>query len=468
MVVAPKNEIVVPYAPRHWATEFLHPSPKRFVVLVIHRRGGKTTAALNHLHRDAVMHKNHRYAYVAPTYKQAKRIAWRMLKDIAKTTPGVSFNESELTIKYPNGSELILLGAENPDAIRGMGLNGVVMDEYAQISPVLFTEVITKCVADTLGYVIILGTPKGKGHFYRIFNVAKNDPDWLAIYRTIDDSLKHEHGNTINNLKQALEDDRKHVENGLMTQAEFDQEWYNSWEAALKGAVYGDQLAVARAEGRISRVPYDANLQVHTVWDLGIGDAMSVGFFQKPSPRETHLIDYFETTGMGLPQVAAEIKKKPYVFGKHYFPFDIKNRELSTGKTRFDAAEKLFGKDKVEVVPKIPESDGIDLGRALWARLWVDEKNCEEFVDTIGSHVYEYDEAKGVFRTKTLHDFASHCGAMFRYAATVEDEFETNGPAKKKDSSPPPPAVDDEYMGTVNPTKTKSDTGPSEDELAKM
>lgn len=478
--------VKIPYSPRTWALNLLHSTEKRFIVMVIHRRGGKTTAALNHLNRDALRNREHRYAYVAPLRNQAKRIAWGMLKKITQNIPGISYNESELTVYYPNGSQVSLFGADNPDALRGIGLHGVVLDEYAQMSPIVFSEIITKCVADTLGYVMIIGTPKGKGHFYRVYEAARANPKmWAAVFLDIDKSLSQESGRTIENLRNALADDKNLVEQGLMTQEEFDQEWYLSWEAALKGAVYAKQIAAARKSGRIGHVPYDESLPVFTVWDLGIGDAMSIGMFQKPSPRETHLIDYYENTGFGYPHYAAMLKKKPYVYGKHYFPFDIKNKEQSTGLTRLATMEKLFGRDRVDVVPKLSEEDGIDLGRAMWARLFVDDHVDESgqggglFIDLIGSHVYEYDENRGVFRPKTRHDFASHCGAMYRYAAAVEDDFMRTvrmiDDRKKQKSEPVEQDLGDaEYRGDLMPEWARDDDspdesgGPSPNELARM
>src|SRR5581483_3150752 len=99
----------------------------------------------------------------------------------------------------------------------------------------------------------------------RIYQAALKDPAWTTLFRTIDDSLRDETGETIDNLRQALEDDRKLVEQGLMTQDEFNQEWYCSFEAAVKGAYYANQLVEARKYGRIKHVPYDPGLKVNIV-----------------------------------------------------------------------------------------------------------------------------------------------------------------------------------------------------------
>lgn len=472
MNIRPKHNIYVKYAPRFWARETLHRIGRkaiRFIVLVIHRRGGKTTGAINHLIKDCVTHKRHRYAYVGPTYKQAKRIAWSVIvKRYTRTLPGIRYNEQELTVFFPNGSELILVGADNPDSLRGIGLNGAILDEYPLMSPIVFTEIITKCVADTLGYIIVLGTPKGKNHFYRLFESAKKHAGkWLAVFRTIDDSLKKEKGKVIRNLKSALADDLEMLSQGLLTQAQIDQEWYCSFEASVKGAVYGDQIALARKNKRIGTVPYDPAALVHTVWDLGVSksDAMSIGFYQKIG-KEMRKIDYYENTGLGLAHYIKIVKAKPYKYGKHFAPHDIKHKELTTGKTRQDTAGKM-GLD-FEVVPSLSIDDGIDLARAMWSRLWIDETNCAMFLDLIGSYVYEWDDKRGVFRPKPVHDFTSHAADELRYAAIVEDEM-TNERQKDEEDDEPEEEDDDEFKGTVEIRKKKvSKDLPTTDELAHM
>lgn len=473
-----QTTVTLPYSPRQWALNLLHPTEKRFIVVVIHRRGGKTTAALNHLVRDALRFKGHKYAYIAPLRNQAKRIAWLKLREITAGVIGAKYNETDLTVTFMNGSTVSLYGADNADALRGIGLNGVVLDEYAQMSPIVFSEIITKCVADTLGYVIIIGTPKGKGHFYKIFNVAERSDMWTAVFLTIDESLKTEKGRTIENLRQALEDDKQLVKDGLMTQAEFDQEWYNSWEAAIRGAVYGEQIAIARNKKRITSVPHDPSLPVHVVYDLGIskGNAMAMGFFQKPSARETWLIDYYENIGYGLPHYASVAQKKTYTYAKHWFPHDIKNREKSSGKTLFATAEKLFGQDKCEIVPKLGLEDGIDLTRAMWPRLWIDKEQCSIFEDLIGSYIYEFQENTQTFSSKPKHNFASNAADMLRYAAVIEDEMNNEVDVRRKRDEEKAAAADraeagdDEFVGDQVPKWLKDEEapGPSEDELAKM
>lgn len=150
-------EIVIPYAPRALQAR-LHAEMqlKRWAVVVCHRRFGKTVWAINHILRDALMSSkpNPRYAMMAPTYRQAKSVSWDLLKQYAGSIPGVRFNETELRCDLPNGARISLLGAENGQALRGLELHGVVMDEYANMPESVFPEVIRPALSNSKGPII--------------------------------------------------------------------------------------------------------------------------------------------------------------------------------------------------------------------------------------------------------------------------------------------------------------------------
>lgn len=357
-------------------------------------------------------------------------MAWDIAKRISRDIPGVQYNESELTIKYPNGSKLILVGSDNPDSLRGLALWGVGFDEYSQQPSNIFSEIISKALADHLGYAIFFGTPKGKNEFHRIYQAALKDPNWTTVFRTIDDSLREEEGETINNLGVALEDDRKLVQQGLMSQEEFDQEWHCSFEAAIKGAYYATQIAEARKQGRIKAVPYDRALKVHTVWDLGIGQHLGIGFYQRIG-REIHLIDYWEGQNKdGIPTAIKALKDKPYVYGKHFLPHDATGTEQATEKTRLATAKELWPTADFELIPKLSPDDRIDKGKLMWSRLWVNdiEPMVRIWLDYMAQYRQEWDEDKGMFKEKPLHDFTSHAADVHGYAALVEERMTNEEP----------------------------------------
>jgi phage terminase large subunit len=277
--------VVMPYLPRAWAKR-LHASLRRWAVLILHRRAGKTTAVINHHQRAALMDDWERkrlrflkpalseadldtlihppggrhYGHVMPLRNQAKLTVWDALKFYARPIPGVDFNEADLMVRYPNGNKLQLFGADNPDALRGPGFSGLSFDEYSQHPGNLFSEVLSKSLADHLGYAIFGGTIKGKDQLYRMHEKAKGDPDWFALWQDADTSLATEDDATIALLRQAMDDDLRLIAKGLMTQAEYDQEWFLSPEAAIKGAWFGAEIAAATKTGRICNVPHDPAL----------------------------------------------------------------------------------------------------------------------------------------------------------------------------------------------------------------
>lgn len=467
--------IRVPYAPRQWAKRF-HGSYKRWMALVLHRRAGKTTSILNHHQRAATndkweaerlrflnpkftdsqikdLLKRRTYWHIMPTFHQAKQVgAWDILKEIARPIPGIKANEAELSIRYPNGNKLQLVGAADPDALRGPALSGVSLDEYSQIPQGAFGEVISKSLADHLGYGIFSGTIKGKDHLFATYQAAKDDPEWLAIWQDVDVSLATEAGATIDALRIAMEDDRKLVAKGLMSQAEYDQEWFLSAEAAIKGSFYGEYLATARKEGRITRIPYDPLLPVDTDWDLGI-DAMAVWFSQSLKSGEVRLIDYYEdSTGAGLQGAiqavkgqmpnpgndlaitAANSRRQRYTYGTHWGPHDIDTRQYAAaGKSSKQIAFDLGV--TFRTTPKLGVDEGITATQFFLSRCWFDETNCSAGLSALSGYRRTFNQRLGVFTSVPVHDNCSHGsdalrGCAVRYRQPVMTE---------KTSIPKPP-----------------------------
>lgn len=184
--------VELPYRPRFPQT-LIHPEIEnhRFSLIVAHRRLGKTVMALNHTIKKASQCplRQPRYAYVAPFLKQAKMIAWEYLKYYTGPIPGVRYNESELYAELPNAARIYLVGADNPDSLRGIYLDGVVLDEFAQFKPGVWEEIIRPALSDRKGWALWIGTPKGQNAFYEMYQLAlkrmnDGDPDWYcALYR---------------------------------------------------------------------------------------------------------------------------------------------------------------------------------------------------------------------------------------------------------------------------------------------
>ena len=188
------QEIVIPYAPRFPQTE-IHDrlDAHRFSVLVAHRRMGKTVLAVNHLIKRAICDQKERgfYAYIAPFRVQAKAIAWAYLKYYTAPIPLIKINEGELSILLPNGSTIRIFGADNPDALRGLYFDGVVMDEVAQMKPEVWGEILRPALSDRKGWAVFIGTPKGINLFSQTYDKAMKleadgNKDWCAMLYSVD------------------------------------------------------------------------------------------------------------------------------------------------------------------------------------------------------------------------------------------------------------------------------------------
>lgn len=393
-------EVIIPYKPRPLQRE-IHASLKRWNLLVCHRRFGKTVFAINELIKQAVKNqqKMPRYAYVAPYYKQAKQIAWDYLKDFTRPIPGIKVNESELRVDFPWGARIQLFGADSPDSMRGLYLDAVVLDEYADMSPRIFSEVLRPALSDREGSAIFIGSAKGGTPFYDLWERVKDEPDWFVkVYKASETSVIPD---------AELEDARK-----IMDEDEFAQEYECSWTASIKGAYYGKQLSEAQTEDRIGKVPYDPRLPVHTAWDLGVGDSTAIWFYQVLG-QEIRIIDFHEDSGEGLPYYAKILDEKDYKYGEHWAPHDIQVRELGSGKSRIETA-KMLG-IQFRIVPNLSIDDGINAVRNTIPRCWFDAKKCELGLQALRNYRKEYDDRRQEYKPRPLHDWSSHAADAFRY-----------------------------------------------------
>jgi len=398
------TEINIPYSPRPLQRD-LHNnlSQKRWAVVVCHRRFGKTVMAINHLLRDAILSDkgSPRYAYLAPTYRQAKNVAWDYLKQFAGTIPMVRFHETELRCDLPNGARIQLLGAENPDSLRGIYLDGAVLDEMADMPESLFPEVIRPALSDRKGWALFIGTPKGHNAFFELFDAAKSQNDWYTkIYRASETGI--------------LDDEELEAAKSMMSADQFQQEFECSWVANVAGAIFGKELQEIHEKGRISDVPYDPSTKVDTWWDLGVGDSTAIWFTQTVG-RAVHVIDFYENRNEGLPHYAQALAQKGYFYGTHNAPHDIEVRELGSGKSRREVAYDLG--INFRVVPKLPLEDGIHAAQMLIPRCWFDRDATKHGLECLRQYHRKYNEKARSFRTTPVHDWSSHAADAFRYLA---------------------------------------------------
>ena len=398
--------IEVPYKPRQYQKE-VHDNLKRFSVLVCHRRFGKSVLSINELIKTAAAKPRSLCAFIAPTYRQGKAIAWEYLKFYTKPLMyfGGGRNETELRIDLFNGSRIQIFGADHPDSIRGMGFDGVVMDEYAIMSPRVWTEIIRPAVSDKLGWVMFIGTPMGHNQFWEVYDYAqRGHKDWMGkIYRASETKV--------------IPDEELEQARAIMTEEQFEQEFECSFTAAVSGSYYGRLITKADSERRITSVPLDSNVGVETWWDLGIGDSTAIWFAQRVG-KEIHLIDYYETSGESLAHYADKLEEKGYAYSNHIAPHDIMARELGTGKSRIEVASDLG--IQFEVAPKLEVDHGIETVRNYLSHCYFDREKCKVGLDALRQYRKQWDDKNQVFKNKPLHDWCSHAADAFRYGCVAE------------------------------------------------
>lgn len=390
------------YAPRPLQAD-LHRRLKRFSVLVAHRRFGKTVFCINELIARAAANRQRapRYGYVAPLLTQAKDIAWTYLKHFTAPIPGVTVSETELWVELPNGARIRLYGADNADRLRGLYFDGVVLDEYAQMSPHVWPEIVRPMLTDRAGWALFIGTPMGRNHFATLYELARRDDAWLAARFPASQT-------------KILQEAELAAAERAMSAQQYQQEFECSFSAGVPGAYYAAALDSAEQEGRLARVSWEPRLPVVTAWDLGIGDATAIWFAQAVG-SEVRIIDYHEASGVALGHYVKHLGALPYVYGEHLLPHDVEVRELGTGTTRLAMLRQLGL--KVRVLKAAPLADGIEAVRALLPRCWFDQVKCARGLDALRLYRPHFDAKNNMFSARPVHDWTSHAADALRYLA---------------------------------------------------
>ena len=398
--------IEIPYKPREHQLA-LHDAldKNRFVVGVMHRRFGKTVAAINQIVKQAIecQLEAPRYAYVAPSYKQAKRIAFDYL--VKYTRPlGAVANISELRVDFW-GRRISLHGAEDPDSLRGSYYDGIVLDEVGDMNPKIWNEILRPALADRLGWALFIGTPKGNNHFKDLRDRATKTEDWAMI------EFKASQTNII--PEKELWSSRQE-----MGEDKYQQEFECSFNAAVEGSYYGQIINDLETKSRITTIDRDDLCKSFVAWDLGMGDSTCLWVAQLAG-KEVRLIDCIENHGVGLDWYVSWLRENKYEGFAQILPHDVEVRELGTGRSRKEVLQEA-GLD-ITVAPRLSIADGIQAVRRLLPRCWFDHKT-KPGLDAVRNYRREYNEKQQVFYDKPLHDWSSHYSDAFRYLAIGLDE----------------------------------------------
>lgn len=404
-VASELSKLIIPYRPRAQFLDY-HATDKRFAASVCHRRAGKTVARINRLIKAAVCITRKqppgRFGYLAPFRNQAKRIAWQYLKYYAAPLfdVGGKPNEGDLTITMPhNGATIELFGADNADSMRGIYFDGIVVDEAQGIPRHVLTQIILPCLADYQGWLDCSGTPKGWTNLLgELVKMARADlPSWfLQVLRASETNIIP--AEELARLKN------------LMSDNEYEQEFECSFDAAITGAVYGQQIAEADKAGRLVKELPLADVETHTAWDLGYDDSTAIWWFQILR-GEIRIVDYYENSGQDILHYCLVVNQRAtdrgLRYGKHYVPHDAANELLAAGGRSIVQQAFALGV-RMTVVGATSQQNGIEAFRKTLGLCWFDEDRCEQGLEALRQYQFEFDADKKVYRSKPRHDWASH------------------------------------------------------------
>lgn len=402
------EKIAFNYQPRdHFKP--LHKRKERFACMVCHRRAGKTVASLGEVILRALYtkKKNARYAYIAPFYRQAKDVAWVYLKEMTGSF-AVKIRESALRVELPNGAWITLYGADNPDAIRGIYLDGVIIDEYGDSRPSLWSQVVLPTLADRKGWAVFIGTPKGKNHFFDMYKRSLEDKAWYSL------TLKASESGIID--KEEMEQMKAEMED-----FEWDQEMECNFDAAIRGTYYADIIKAQERSGWIKArvVQYDASKPVKMAADLGRTDNTAMWFWQETA-NGICVIDYYENQGKDLDHYIEYLNDLPYNFEEIWLPHDAVAKTLATKRSTIE--QMLDAGFPCRLTPKLSKQHGIDAARKMLKKIKIDQEKCFDGVEALRAYKRRYNELTKQYTNEPLHDWASDGADAFRYFSLVCNE----------------------------------------------
>ena len=401
--------------PKEFKVLFDLDSDLRHIVLYGGRASGKSTSvALSLLVLG--MNKKLRILCTREVQNSIADSVHKLLSDlISKYKLNTWEVQKDIIRNKQTGSEIFFKGLHNnSQSIKSIeGIDIVWVEEAQSVS------------ADSINTLVPTIRKAGSRLIWTFNRLTENDPVWELIVKKADDRtfVQRINSDAIESLlsKEIIEEREKmRIDNPEM----FEHVWLGEPMTAKTGSVFGKQLAQARNEGRITKVPYDASTGVYTAWDLGIGDSTVIWFFQVVG-REIHFIDHYEGSNEDLGHYISYIQNKPYQYTTHFLPHDSKARELQTGMTRVEFFNN-HGIYNIEVLRPTNFSlgqDDIDLvARPKFSLCWFDEEKCQRGLECLRAYHYEYDDKNKLLRNKPEHDWSSHSSSAFIYALMAKTE----------------------------------------------
>jgi phage terminase large subunit len=414
------KEVDLPYnfIPRDYQLPFLEAmdSGFKYACLMWPRRHGKDKTAFCYLIKRMIQEVGN-YGYVFPTGSLAREAAWQnidkqgfhLLDHIPKELIRRKV-DNQMYLELVNGSTLKFFGSDRQISV-GTAYKGLVFSEFALQNPEAYFY-LRPVLLENNGFLIIASTPRGKNHFYDLWEMAKNNNVWFTQKLTWKQTGVFK--------QEDIDQEKLAGMSEEMIRSEYEVDF-----TGLIGSYYIRYVDQMRIDHRIGKVPYDSTARVSTSWDIGIGDSTAILFFQVIG-NEVHIIDCYETNGEALSHYANILDKKGYLYENHYAPHDIENRELTTGLSRKDVAANLGVRFSVLPTLKIRLEDGIEITRGTFSRIWIDESKCSKLIKALENYRKEFDEKNNVYKERPVHDQYSHLADSFRYMCMAVKNYSVN------------------------------------------
>ncbi len=403
-----------------WIVYFLRNGWKR-AILMYHRRAWKDKTMFN-LCVEMALREQGWYAYVLPTYAQWKKIIWdsidkdwKKFKDHIPKELLVWENWTELKFTLKNGSFIQILWSENIDSLRGIAPRWIVFSEYAFQNPTAW-EVMRPILAENWWWAIFNSTPNGKNHFYDMYNMAKDNPEWYCQKLTVDDTWVVP--------KEYIDQERR----DWMSEEMIQQEYYVSFDVGAIGSYYAREIEQARNEWRITKLPINRDVPVNLRFDLWVNDNFTISFEQSDWMFHNFL-NYIEDNGKTLEHYFYMIDDwftrtwcKLWLI---YLPHDSSQKwhsYLVSGVTIIEKFEQKYPWKIVYIPNKVSVNDWIQEVRKVLPRCRFDSETCSQFIRCLENYKKDYDDTKKIFRDQPRHDWASHWADNMRYVAVSVDD----------------------------------------------
>jgi hypothetical protein len=408
------------------------------IVLCWARRHGKDEIAL-HNGASKAMQRVGNYWHMLPMQEQARKALWESVnpktgrlrwKDAFPPEIIEHVDNQSMKVTFKNNSTWQALGSDNYNALVGTTPVGMTFSEAALADPNAF-GFFRPILLENNGWSVHISSPRGRNHFYKLFQTYTNQPDAFVQRLSAEDT------DVFTALQLALE--RKvyiDLYGSTLGDSLFRQEYLCEWDASVMGAVFGAETKRLRLEGRALPLRYDPRYPVDTSWDLGVGDTNVILFWQLVGNAH-RLFDWYSSSDTGIEHYAEILASKRYFYHRHLGPHDIAHREWGlNGVTRMSTAKKLGL--TFDRMPNVALSDSIAAGARLINNMEINVHeepvddpmdDCAFILEALEAYHFTYDKEKRVMSKNPVHDWSSHyCSALMTRGLYVAGQNVTGKP----------------------------------------